>query len=166
MEKWDIYDKDRNKMNKTVNRGDYLSDEEHHLVVNVWIKNSKNELLIAQRSENKTFPLMWECVGGSAIEGETTLDAAIRETNEETKREVSIILNNPLFIDKYIDSNNNECECHYFLVRDNGKSDNKSLEVHDLLWIEYDKVYELLSYDSLKKHWLEVKDTVKNYIGE
>ena len=83
MEKWDIYDKDRNKMNKTVNRGDYLSDEEYHLVVNVWIKNSKNELLIAQRSENKTFPLMWECVGGSAIEGETTLDAAIRETNEE-----------------------------------------------------------------------------------
>ena len=126
----------------------------------ILINKDKVGLIYRKDYNDYTFPK------GHLEKNESLIECAIRETNEETKREVSIILNNPLFIDKYIDSNNNECECHYFLVRDNGKSDNKSLEVHDLLWIEYDKVYELLSYDSLKKHWLEVKDTVKNYIGE
>lgn len=30
MEYWDLYDKDKNKLNKTVKRGDYLSDDEYH----------------------------------------------------------------------------------------------------------------------------------------
>lgn len=54
MEYWDLYDKDKNKLNKTVKRGDYLSDDEYHLVVNAWIMNDKNEFLISQRSSNKT----------------------------------------------------------------------------------------------------------------
>lgn len=53
MEYWDLYDKDKNKLNKIVKRGDYLSDDEYHLVVNAWIMNDKNELLISQRSAKK-----------------------------------------------------------------------------------------------------------------
>lgn len=60
MEYWDLYDKDKNKLNKTVKRGDYLSDDEYHLVVNAWIMNDKNEFLISQRSANKKHPLMWD----------------------------------------------------------------------------------------------------------
>lgn len=30
MEYWDLYDKDKNKLNKIVKRGDYLSDDEYH----------------------------------------------------------------------------------------------------------------------------------------
>lgn len=83
MEFWDLYDEKRQKLNKTVKRGDKLNDDEYHIVVNVWIKNSKNEFLITQRSKTKSFPLMWECTGGSALEGEDSLDAAIREVEEE-----------------------------------------------------------------------------------
>ena len=83
IEYWDVYDKDRNKTGKIVKRGDKLNDNEYHLVVNVWIKNSKNEFLITQRSENKKHPLMWECTGGSALEGEDSLTSAVRETKEE-----------------------------------------------------------------------------------
>jgi isopentenyldiphosphate isomerase len=83
MEYWDLYDKDRLKLNKIVKRGDKLEEGEYHLVVNVWIKNSNNEFLIAQRSANKSFPFMWECVGGSALSGEDSIDAAIREAKEE-----------------------------------------------------------------------------------
>ena len=89
MEYWDLYDKDRNKLNKIVKRGDYLNDNEYHLVINAWIKNKNNEFLITQRSRNKSHPLMWECTGGSALMGETSLEAAIREVNEETGIDVS-----------------------------------------------------------------------------
>ena len=40
-EYWDIYDKNFEKINKTVKRGDKLEDDEYHLVINAWIVNSK-----------------------------------------------------------------------------------------------------------------------------
>lgn len=83
MEYWDLYDKNRKKINKTVKRGDPLQDDEYHLVVNAWIKNDKNEFLITQRSENKKFAFMWECTGGSVLQGETSIEGAIREVKEE-----------------------------------------------------------------------------------
>ena len=56
----------------------------YHLVVHVWIRNSKGEYLISQRSANRpTYPLMWECVGGSVVKGEDSLQGAIREAKEE-----------------------------------------------------------------------------------
>lgn len=40
--------------------------------------------LISQRSANRpTYPLMWECVGGSVVKGEDSLQGAIREAKEE-----------------------------------------------------------------------------------
>lgn len=65
-------------------RGEQLSIGGYHLVVHVWIRNSKGEYLISQRSENRsTFPLMWECVSGSVVKGEDSLQGAVRETKEE-----------------------------------------------------------------------------------
>ena len=54
-EYWDLYDKNRNKLNRIVKRGDWLQDDEYHLVINAWIKNDNNEFLIVQRSEKKTY---------------------------------------------------------------------------------------------------------------
>lgn len=83
MEYWDLYDEKRNKLNKVVQRGDKLNDDEYHIVVNSWIRNSKNEFLITQRAATRKFAFMWECTGGSALKGETSLDAAVREVKEE-----------------------------------------------------------------------------------
>ena len=69
-EYWDIYNKNFEKINKRVKRGDKLEDDEYHLVINAWIVNSKGEFLITQRVATKPHPLMWECTGGSAIEGD------------------------------------------------------------------------------------------------
>jgi len=82
-EYWDLYDEKRKKINKVVKRGEKLDDNEYHLVINAWIKNSNNEFLITQRSANKKFAFMWECTGGSALKGETSLQAAVREVKEE-----------------------------------------------------------------------------------
>lgn len=83
-ELWDIYDENRNFTGRTHRRGDFLADGDHHLVVHVWMLNSKGEFLITKRSPNKGFPNMWETTGGSAIAGDDSITAAIREVSEET----------------------------------------------------------------------------------
>ena len=81
---WDVYDKDRNKTGKLAQRGvDKLKEGEYHIVVTAVILNSKNEILITQRAKFKTFPLMWECNGGSILARETSLQGILREVKEE-----------------------------------------------------------------------------------
>lgn len=83
MEYWNLYDYQGNKKKKMAMRGSKLNNDEFHLVINAWIMNDKGEFLITQRALNRSHPLMWECTGGSALYGETSLDAAIREIKEE-----------------------------------------------------------------------------------
>lgn len=83
MELWDIYDKNRNKTGKTIKRGERLQKGEYHLIVHIWIKNSNNEFLIQQRSEKVKNPLVWSTTGGSAVAGEDSFTAALREVKEE-----------------------------------------------------------------------------------
>ena len=83
-ELWDIYDENKKKTGKTVERGGRLLEKgEYHIVVTALIINLKNEILISKRAENKTYGLMWECNGGSILAGETSLQGIIREVEEE-----------------------------------------------------------------------------------
>lgn len=84
MEKWDLYTKYREKSGKEHIRGEKIPEGFYHLVVHVWIRNQKGEYLISQRSFRRpTFPLMWECVGGSVLKGESSIEGAVREVKEE-----------------------------------------------------------------------------------
>ncbi len=83
-ELWDVYDKNRNKTGRLHRRGDDLPEGDYHLVVHVWMKNSRGEYLITKRSPNKGYPNMWETTGGSALAGDDSLTAALREVHEET----------------------------------------------------------------------------------
>lgn len=84
MELWDLYNEKRELTGHEHIRGEAIPDGFYHLVVHVWIRNSKGEYLISQRSlDRPTCPLMWECVGGSVIKGENSLVGAMRETQEE-----------------------------------------------------------------------------------
>ena len=81
---WDLYDENRELLGKNHVRGEQLPIDGYHLVVHVWIRNSKGEYLISQRSANRpTFPLVWECVDGSVVKGEDSLQGALREVKEE-----------------------------------------------------------------------------------
>ena len=83
-ELWDLYDINKNKIGRTVERGEYQFKEgEYHIVVTGIILNSKNEILISKRAEHKKHGLMWECNGGSILAGETSLEGVIRELKEE-----------------------------------------------------------------------------------
>lgn len=83
-EYWDIYDKDRRKTGRLQERGrPPASPEDYHLVVEIWLKNSKGEVLLTRRHPAKHYGGLWECTGGSVLAGEESLTAAIREVKEE-----------------------------------------------------------------------------------
>lgn len=84
-ELWDIYDDNRNKTGKLVERGAYkLKEGEYHIVVVSLILNSKNEILITKRAPTKkSEPLKWELTGGSIVAGEDSLQGMLREIREE-----------------------------------------------------------------------------------
>lgn len=124
----------------------------------ILINKNKIGLVYRDYYNDYTFPK------GHLEEGESLIECAIRETNEETKREVSLLMKEPIYIEEYKDSKGNICNCTYFLVSDAGKSDNNSSEVHELKWIDYNSVGDLLSYDSSKNMWNNIKDIVKKYL--
>lgn len=81
---WDIYDGNKKNTGRTAERGVYeFKDGEYHLVVQAIILNTKNEILISKRAPFKKFGGMWECNGGSALKGETSLEGILREVKEE-----------------------------------------------------------------------------------
>lgn len=81
---WDVYDAELRKTGRTHRRGDPLAPGDYHLTVHIWIRNAKGEFLLTKRTPNKGFPNMWESTGGSALAGDDSLTAALRETEEET----------------------------------------------------------------------------------
>lgn len=83
METWDILDSDRKPTGGTVQRGEPMRQDEYHLVVHVWIKNSQNQFLIQKRAPTKTYPNLWAMTGGSAVSGDDSLATALKETFEE-----------------------------------------------------------------------------------
>lgn len=99
MELWDIYDKNRNLTGRTTGRINGLGKDGFHLAVHVCIFNSKNEMLIQQRQPwKKRWPDMWDItVCGCAQAGETSADAAERETFEEIGCKIDLSDERPFF---------------------------------------------------------------------
>lgn len=84
MEIWDLYNERRELTGRDHPRGEEIPQGYYHLVVHAWIRNSKNEYLISQRSADRSmYPLKWECVGGSVLKGEDSLSGVLREIKEE-----------------------------------------------------------------------------------
>jgi len=99
MELWNIYDKERVKIDKTIKRGDEFPENEFHLVVHICIFNSDGEMLIQQRQPFKEgWTNMWDItVGGSAVVGETSSKAAERELFEEIGYRADLSGERPFF---------------------------------------------------------------------
>ncbi len=83
-ELFDIYDINKKKTGRVGDRYSYtFKDGEYHIVTDVFIFNSKNELLLTRRAPNKKGGLLWEAIGGSVLAGEDSKNAIIREVKEE-----------------------------------------------------------------------------------
>ncbi|WP_164861726.1 NUDIX hydrolase [Microbacterium sp. CPCC 204701] len=74
---------------RTHRRGDPdFPDGLFHLVSAVCVVRADGLVLITRRAVTKDWPLSWEFPAGSALAGETSVDAAVRELREETGLEV------------------------------------------------------------------------------
>ena len=136
MEYVDILDDKGNKTGQTKSFDEVHQAGLIHRTVHVWILNSKNELLIQKRERNrKAYPLYWDIsASGHISAGQTSLEAAQRETKEELGLDVSesefeylftleehIVLNDGTYI-------NNEFQDVYLVKKD---IDNSRIKLTD-----------------------------------
>ena len=82
-EYWDVYDPNRNLTGKTIKRGEPFGANEFYVSCEIWIINSKNQLLVTRRHPRKKAGGLWEFTGGGVLAGETSRLAACREAKEE-----------------------------------------------------------------------------------
>ena len=84
MEYWDIYDKDGNFTGRKKGKYEKWDKDEYHLATEVWVINSKKQILIQQRSEKcQLLPGIWALTTGRVVSGETTRQGCIRDLKEE-----------------------------------------------------------------------------------
>ena len=96
-ELWDVYDAAGRKTGRVQRRGDPLGPGDFHLCIHVWIVNARGEYLLTQRAPGKSMAGLWECTGGSALLGEDSLTAALREVREETGVASARLLSEDIF---------------------------------------------------------------------
>lgn len=152
-EYWDIYDENRNKTGRTHRRGDKLEMDDYHLVVHVCIFNSNNELLIQRRHPDKIgWPGMWDIsAAGSALQGEDSRMAAIREVKEELGIEINLDGLRPHFTINFEQG----FDDYWFIEQD---IDLKAItlqpeEVIDAKWIKEDELIDLLENGQFIPYW-------------
>ena len=121
-------------------------------------KNNQIALVYRDYRNDYSFPK------GHVEEGESLVECAIRETEEEIKRKVKLISEEEICFEKY-SSFEGEVVVHYYLGIDDGDSDNTSEEVHDLIWCDIDSIYDKLTHESTKNMFLEVKDKIINNVS-
>lgn len=89
-EKLDIYDENRIKTGKIIERKENIPLEKNELVLAVqcWIINNKNEILLTQRKIEKKYGGMWEPTSGLVTSGENSIQGIKRELKEEIGVEI------------------------------------------------------------------------------
>ena len=145
MEKWDIYDKDRNLTGKQMYRGDPFEQGAYHVVIHVCLFNQKGEMLIQQRQPDKEdWKNMWDItVGGSAIAGESSQQAAEREVKEELGYTLNLRNSRPSLTANFENGFDD-----YYLMETDVTISNLSLpteEVKQVRWSSKDDIIHMIS---------------------
>lgn len=84
MEICDIHDETGQRTGRTAVRGTTLALGEYYLAVQVWIRDETGAYLIQRRALHLvSAPGIWATTAGYAWAGEESINAAIREVNEE-----------------------------------------------------------------------------------
>ena len=144
MEVWDIYNENREKTEKTHIRGEEMQEGDFHQVIHVWIMNESGQFLIQRRQPwKKGWSNMWDCsAAGSALAGETSEMAAIREVKEELGIDLQMVNSEILFTIKFARG----FDDHFLVVQDINIED-LSLqyeEVADAKWATIEEIGDLV----------------------
>jgi 8-oxo-dGTP pyrophosphatase MutT (NUDIX family) len=84
-ELWDLTDDRGHPVGRTHRRGiGEIPPGSFHIVSATCVHRPDGAVLITRRAAGKDYPLTWEFPAGSALAGETSVEAATRELREET----------------------------------------------------------------------------------
>lgn len=152
-ELWDIYTKDREKTGRLHRRGEKMQDGEYHIVVHICIFNSRNQLLIQQRQPfKKGWSNMWDItVGGSALQGESSTQAAEREVFEEIGLKLDLSGARPDFTISFEDG----FDDYYLLERevDLQELHLQEEEVQAVRWASKEEVIQMQEQGIMIPYW-------------
>ena len=145
MELWDAYDRDGNKTGGTLVRGEPVPEGLYHLVCGVLVKHVDGDYLLTKRALTKsTWPGYYEAsVGGSVLQGETSLEGAKRELYEET----GIVAQT---LTPYYTARDAGNLYHAFLCETDWPKDQIRLlpgETDDYLWVSREEAIRMMELD-------------------
>ena len=144
LEMWDLYNDKREKTWKVLPHSVPVPKGVYHLTDSAWIEKSQGKYLLSQRHPQKTYPLCWECTGGSVLAGEDSLNGAMREVREE----LGIMLN-PFKAEIIYHTRREEVQDFYdvWLFHadiDISKIKMQKTEVVGVQWVNRDDLFDML----------------------
>jgi len=156
MELWDVFDINREKIDKTMERGSAFGDGEHHMGTHICVFNSDGKMLIQKRQPFKSgYPGRWDLsAGGSSLAGETSCETAHRELFEEigidhdfTNVRPHLTINRPNIFDDI-----------YLVIKDVDISTLtlQSDEVDRVAWADADEIVELIEKNEFVPYYPEL----------
>jgi isopentenyldiphosphate isomerase len=157
----DLYNKDKQKLNKIHKRGNILAFGEYFLATNIWIINDQDKILITQRHSKKSWPLKWECTGGIVLAGEDSYNGALREVEEEIgiKLKTKGKLIDTVIMTEYIDD--------IYVFNENIDIEKTKLqedEVINIKWVTFNEFNEMIKNNEIAEPTLwDMNKLRKNY---
>lgn len=153
---WDAYDKEFNRIeNVKLIRGEVIPAGMYHLVCDIIVKHVDGTYLLMQRDYEKHCGGMWELTaGGSALEGETPLECAVRELKEET----GIVSCDLQELGRLVHDGHRSLYVEYLCITDWDKND-VSLqkgETIDYKWVDKNVLLEMGENDLASIRTLEI----------
>lgn len=126
------------------------------------IEKQKVILVFRDKDGECTFPK------GHLEYGESLVECAVRETEEETGRKNHLVEEKELDIVRYITSKGENVELHLYLAIDEGKTEKEIPEElkEEPVEINIDDVEDKIQFQNLKEFWRKSKHRVKKLIEE
>ncbi len=157
---WDCYDVDRNLTGRKMRRGEPIKDGDYHLVVHACVFDSRGRMLIQKRTEDKIgWSGMWDVtMGGSAVSGETSREAAKRELLEEVGLDLDFSGKKPNLSVNYGHNFDD-----FYIMRSDADISSLKLqpeEVSEVRWAERDEIHRMIGEGVFIPYFRSLIDTI------